>query len=236
MNVALITAAGRGSRMHQEIPKQFMPIKNKPLIIYTLEAFQNHPNIDGIIISCLNGWEKIMEAYVKQYKITKVKWIVSGGEGNNSQLSIRLALNELEKHCSLDDIVLIHDGNRALITQEIISDSIVTCKEKGSAIAVIPCNEVIVQTSDEQTSNHYLERDYLKRTQTPHTYTLGKLLWAHREAEKKNIEKMVATCDLMIQLGETIHFSIGSERNMKITTPVDIDIFEALLTTDENRK
>ena len=236
MNVALITAAGKGSRMHQEVPKQFMPIKNKPLVIYTLEAFQNHPNIDAIVISCLNGWEKIMEAYVKQYGITKVKWIVSGGEGNNGQLSIKLALDELAKHCSLDDIVLIHDGNRALVTQEIISDSIVTCREKGSAVAIIPCNEVIVETEDQQTSHHYLDRNNLKRTQTPHTYPLGKLLWAHEEAEKQHIERTVATCDLMIHLGETIHFSIGSERNIKITTPVDVDIFEALLTTTENGK
>lgn len=234
MNIALITAAGRGSRMHQDIPKQFMPIKNKPLIIYTLEAFQNHPNIDAIVVSCLNGWEMIMEAYAKQYNITKLKWIVSGGEGNNGQLSIRLALNELEKHCSPDDIVLVHDGNRALVTQEIISDSIVTCQKNGSAIAVIPCNEVIVETDNQTTSTHFLQRDCLKRTQTPHAYPLGKLLWAHNEAEKRNIEKTVATCDLMIRLGETIHFSIGSERNMKITTPVDVDIFEALLATDEN--
>lgn len=236
MNIALITAAGKGSRMHQEVPKQFMPIKNKPLIVYTLEAFQNHPNIDAIVISCLNGWENIMEAYVKQYSISKAKWIVSGGEGNNGQLSIKLALDELAKHCSLEDIVLVHDGNRALVTQEIISDSIVTCKEKGSAIAVIPCNEVIVETSDQQTSNHYLERNDLRRTQTPHTYPLGKLLWAHEEAAKQHIEKTVATCDLMIRLGETIHFSVGSERNMKITTPTDIDIFEALLATNENGK
>lgn len=234
MNIALITAAGKGSRMHQEIPKQFMPIKNKPLIIYTLEAFQNHPNIDAIIISCLNGWEMVMDAYVKQYNITKVKWIVSGGEGNNGQLSIRLALEELRKHCKDDDIVLVHDGNRALVTQEIISDSIVTCKNKGSAVAVVPCNEVIVETIDQETSNKFLERNNLKRTQTPHTYPLGKLLWAHEEAEKRHIEKTVATCDLMIMLGETINFSIGSERNMKITTPTDVDIFEALLMTKEN--
>ena len=106
MNIALITAAGKGSRMHQDIPKQFMPIKNKPLIIYTLEAFQNHPNIDAIIISCLNGWEVIMEAYVKQYHIDKVKWIVSGGEGNNGQLSIRLALKKMISYSFTTETVL----------------------------------------------------------------------------------------------------------------------------------
>lgn len=233
MNIALITAAGKGSRMNQEVPKQFMPIKNKPLIIYTLEAFQNHPNIDAIIIPCLRGWEQIMTAYVKQYNITKVKWIIDGGIGDNGQLSIKLALKELEKHCSKDDLVLVHDGNRALISEDIISDSIVTCREKGGAIAVIPCNEVIVKTEDNMSSNEFLNRNELKRTQTPHTYPLGKLLWAHEEAEKRGIEKTVATCDLMMLLGENIHFSIGSEKNMKITTPVDVEIFQALLSLDD---
>lgn len=230
MNIALVTAAGKGSRMHQEIPKQFMPIKNKPLIIYTLEAFERHPNIDSIIIPCLKGWEQIMTAYVKQYHISKVKWIIPGGD--NGQESIKLALDELAKTCSGEDTILIHDGNRALITEEIISDAIVTCHEKGNAVAVISCNEVIVKTDNQCDAKTFLNRDELKRTQTPHAFSLQKLLWAHEEARKRNITQTVATCDLMIQLGETIHFSIGSERNMKITNPIDVEIFEALLAVD----
>lgn len=232
MNIALITAAGRGSRMHQEVPKQFMPIKNKPLIIYTLEVFERHPNIDMIIIPCLCGWETIMQAYVKQYNITKVKWIVPGGD--SGQESIRLCLEELEKHCSKEDVVVVHDGNRALVSEEIISDAIVTCREKGNAVAVIPCNEVIVKTNNQMDSEEFLNRAELKRTQTPHAFSLGKMLWAHSEAEKRGIDDAVATCDLMMRLGEKIHFSIGSEKNMKITTPVDVEIFEALLTTNND--
>lgn len=228
MNVVIITAGGKGTRMHQEVPKQFMPIKNKPLIIYTLEAFQNHPNIDAILVSCLQGWEQIMEAYIKQYNITKVKWIINGAD--SSQASIYLAIQELKKYCSLDDTILIHDGNRPLISQDIISDSIVTCNQHGGAIAAIPCIEVVVKTTDHLTSNEFFDRNDLRRTQTPHAYPLGKLLWAHEEAVKNGIQNTVATCDLMLRLGETIHFSIGSEKNMKITTPVDIEIFEALLS------
>lgn len=233
MNVVIVTAAGKGSRMHQEVPKQFMPIKNKPLIIYTLEAFQKHPNIDAIIIPCLRGWEQIMTAYVKQYNINKAKWIIDGGVGDNGQLSIKLALDELKKHCSLDDLVLVHDGNRALISEEIISDSIVTCEKYGNSVAVVPCNEVIVKTDDQISSSQFLNRDELRRTQTPHTFPLKKMLWAHEEAEKRNIEKTVATCDLMMRLGETIYFSVGSEKNMKITTPVDVEIFEAILAVED---
>lgn len=235
MNIAIVTAAGKGSRMHQEVPKQFMPIKNKPLIIYTLEAFQNHPNIDMIVIPCLRGWEQIMEAYVKQYHITKAKYIIDGGIGDNGQLSIKLALKELEKHCSMDDLILVHDGNRPLISEEIISDSIVTCRAKGNAVASIPCNEVVVRTEDGESSQEFLNRDDLRRTQTPHTFPLHKMLWAHEEAEKIGIVKTVATCDLMMRLGETIHFSIGSEKNMKITTPADVGIFEALLNNNQDK-
>lgn len=228
MNVVIITAGGKGTRMHQEVPKQFLPIKNKPLIIYTLEAFQKHPNIDAILVSCLPGWEQIMGAYIKQYNITKVKWIIDSTD--SPQASLYLAVKELEKHCSLDDTVLIHDGNRPLISQDIISDSIVTCNQYGCAIAAIPCIEVIVKTLDQSTSNEFFDRNNLKRTQTPHAYPLGKLLWAHEEAVKCGIHNTVATCDLMLRLGETIHFSIGSEKNLKITTPVDTEIFEALLS------
>lgn len=235
MNIALITAAGKGSRMHQEIPKQFMPINNKPLIIYTLEAFEKHPNIDAIIIPCLRGWEQIMTAYVKQYHITKAKWIIDGGIGDNGQLSIQLALKQLSQTCSKDDLILVHDGNRPLVSQEIISDSIVTCQEKGNAVAVIPCNEVIVKSTNNTDSKEFLNREELKRTQTPHTFPLGKLLWAHEEAAKRNITKTVATCDLMMLLGESIHFSIGSEKNIKITTPSDVDILEALLSVNTDK-
>ena len=235
MNIVIVTAAGKGSRMKQEVPKQFMPIKNKPLIIYTLEAFQNHPNIDSIIVPCLHGWEQIMEAYIKQYNITKAKYIIDGGVGENGQLSIKLALNVIEKEFSKDDLIIVHDGNRPLISEEIISDSIVTCQTKGNAVASIPCNEVVVKTEDGETSCEFLNRDNLRRTQTPHTFPLHKMLWAHEEAEKRGIVKSVATCDLMMQLGEKINFSIGSERNMKITTPADVSIFEALLNSSQDR-
>lgn len=234
MNIALLTAAGRGTRMKQEIPKQFATINNKPLIIYTLEAFQRHPNIDAIIVPCLNGWEPILEAYAKQYKITKLKWIIPGGNGGNGPHSIYLGLKELQKHCSGDDVVLIHDGNRPLISNDVISNSIVTCKEKGSAVAVVPCNEVIVRTSNNETSNECLERDTLKRTQTPHTYPLEKLLWAYEQLENKKVENVVATCDLMIKLGEKVNFSLGSEKNIKITTPEDVELFKALSEGEDN--
>lgn len=120
MNIALLTAGGTGTRMHQDIPKQFLHVKNKPILIYTLEAFERHPSIDAIIVVGLERWIDIIWAYAKQFNITKLKWVVSGG--NTGHESIRNGLLELEKHCDISDVVMIHDGNRPMISPDIISD------------------------------------------------------------------------------------------------------------------
>lgn len=227
MNIALITAGGCGTRMKQDIPKQFINVNDKPVIIYTLEAFQKHPDIDAIIIACLSGWHEIMKAYIKQYHITKLKWIVEGGE--NGQQSIFNCLKKLKEECSREDIVVIHDGNRPLVSGEVISDCIVKCHLYGSGVACIPCTEATLETNDRNSSIKSISRDILVRTQTPHAFTLEKLLWAHEEAKKRNIKNTVATCTLMIELGEEIYLSAGSEKNFKITTMSDIEIFKALI-------
>lgn len=225
-NIVLLTAAGRGTRTNQDIPKQFLHINNKPLIIYTMEAFQRHPNIDSILVVCLDGWHEVLWAYAKQFNITKLKWVVSGGK--TGQESIKNGLYELKKHCKEDDIVMIHDGNRALISQDIITDSLVKCKEFGSAVAAIPCVEAVFKSSNGIDSDTHIPREELYRTQTPHTYPLKKILWAHEEAEKRNITNTTASCTLMNELGEKVYFSLGSEKNLKVTTVEDIEIFKAL--------
>lgn len=231
MNIALLTAAGSGSRMNQDIPKQFMHIDNKPLIIHTLEAFQKHPNIDAILVVCLDGWHDVLQAYSNQFNINKLKWIIPGGA--TGQESILNGLKCLEKECNDDDIVLIHDGNRALVSSDIISDSIAKCKIHGGAVAVIPCTEAVFRSEDQMSSKNSIPRENLFRTQTPHTYPLSKLLWAHEQAKEKNITNSVATCTLMVDLGEVIYFSKGSEKNIKITTVEDIDLFKSLLKSEK---
>ncbi len=230
MIAALLTAAGTGTRMGQDIPKQFMPVNNKPLIIYTMEAFQNHPAIDAIIVVTLPEWTSVLKAYANQYNITKLRWIVPGGA--TGQESIRQGLLTLGRELSPEDIVMIHDGNRCLVSSEIISDSIAVFHRHGSAVTAIPCVEAVFRSSDNgESSTISIDRELLFRTQTPHTYTLGKLLWAHEEAERRHITGTAATCTLMQQLGETVYFSKGSETNLKITTVDDMLIFEALLHT-----
>lgn len=232
MNIGMIIAGGRGVRMGQEIPKQFLSVNGKPVVAYTMEAFQKHPDIDVIAIVCVEGWESILTAYAREYGITKLKHIIHGGE--NGQTSIRNGLFELEKHYSADDLVLVHDAVRPLVSQDIISGCIATTRERGSAIVVIPCQEAMLRTDDQLSSGATYPRDNLKRTQTPQGFALGRLCEAHRRALAQGITNSVSSCTMMVELGETVYFCAGSEKNLKLTTPDDLDIFKALLTIERN--
>ena len=227
MNIALIIAGGSGARMHQSIPKQFLTVEERPVIVYTLEAFQRHAGIDAIAVVCIEGWENVLWAYASQFNITKLKHVIPGGK--NGQDSIRNGVYELEKHYSSDDVVLIHDAIRPMVSEEVISDCIVKTRENGCAIAVIPCAEAMVITQDSETSTECYPRDNLKRTQTPQGFTIGKICDLHRRALEVGITNSVASVTLMVEMGETVHFSAGSEKNIKLTTVEDIDIFKALL-------
>ena len=233
MNIGVIIAGGSGQRMHQEIPKQFMNVNDKPVIVYTLEAFERHPDIDEIWVVCLDGWHEILWAYAKQYKISKLKWIVSGGE--NGQGSIRNGVFEAEKRYGEDDILLIHDAVRPLVSQEILSDCIVKCRKYGSAVVTVPCNTVILKKKDELSSEEVVDRQELAVTQTPQAFPLHKLVWAHKEALKRGITNSVASCTLMTELGESVYFSVGAETNIKLTTQDDLMIFKALLAIQEQK-
>ena len=226
-NIALIIAGGSGARMHQSIPKQFLSVNERPVIIYTLEAFQRHADIDAIAVVCIEGWEQVLWAYAKQFNIEKLKYVVPGGK--NGQDSIRNGVFELEKHYGPEDIVLIHDSIRPMVSADIIAECIVKTKKFGCAIATILCAEAMLQTEDGLSSTGSYPRDHLKRTQTPQGFPLGKICDLHRRALEKGITNSVASCTLMIEMGEQVHFSMGSEKNIKLTTVDDIDIFKALL-------
>lgn len=227
MNIALIIAGGSGQRMHQDIPKQFLTVNERPVIIYTMEAFQKHPEIDAIAVVCLAGWEQVLQAYAKQFNITKLQYIVPGGQ--NGQDSIRNGLFELEKHFASDDLVLIHDAIRPMLSADIISDNLRVATQFGNAVTAIPCAEAMLQTEDGKVSTGSFSRDKLKRTQTPQTFKLGDICDLHRRALKAGITNSVASCTLMIEMGKQVYFSSGSEKNIKLTTLDDIDIFKALL-------
>ena len=226
-NIALLIAGGSGNRMGQSIPKQFLTVNERPVIVYTLEAFQKHPEIDSIAVVCIDGWQAVLQAYANQFNITKLEHIIPGGK--NGQDSIRNGVYELEKHFNSDDIVLIHDAIRPMVSADIISDCIRVTREKGNAITVIPCAEAMMQTEDGMVSVGSYPRDRFKRTQTPQGFKIGDICDLHRRALERGITNSVASCTLMIEMGEQVHFSIGSEKNIKLTTVEDIDIFKALL-------
>ena len=233
-NIALLTAGGVGNRMGQDIPKQFMTIEEKPIIIYTMEAFQNHPEIDAIAMVCLRGWEQVLQAYANQYRITKMKWIFPGGESN--QDSIYNGISGLKNAgCSDDDIVIVHDGVRPLISNEIISNNIAVCKEFGYAVTGLVCKEVIMEIKDGLVLPIPTPRERLARTQTPHTYHLGDLLDAHKRAKELGIGDTVAPCDMVAKIGEhSQHLVQGSEKNgLKLTRPEDVDIFKSLVKIEK---
>jgi len=230
MNIALLTAAGSGNRMGQDVPKQFMTIDNIPVIIYTLMPFQRHPEIDAIAVVCLKGWELFLESYARQWGVDKLKWIFPGGASN--QESICNGLKGLhENGCSDDDIILVQDGVRPLVNNRIISENIAACKQYGYAVTGLVCKEAIMQVKDNTLRDIEYAREELIRTQTPHTYRLGTLLKAHEEAAEKGIVNTIASCTLLAKTGiHDQHLVQGSERNgLKLTRPEDIELFQAMI-------
>lgn len=235
MNVALVIAGGTGSRMGQDIPKQFLNVFDKPIIIHTLLPFERHPDIDAIAVVCLDGWQTVLRAYAKQFSISKLKWIFDGG--GTGQESIRNGLFGLrDSGCQGGDVILVHDGNRPLLSAEIISSNIATCRKYGSAVTGIPCHEAIFVSAGGSIAEAIsIPREKLIRTQTPHTFSLKTLLEAHEEAKEKGIVNSVASCTLMAELGKGKMYMVpGSEKNIKITTLEDIAIFKALMSAEKD--
>ena len=183
-NIALIIAGGVGARMGQDIPKQFINVYDKPVLVYTMEAFQKHPDIDGIEVVCLEGWHEILKAYARQFGIAKLEGVVNGGK--NGQDSIRNGLLDIQsRHPEDDTIVLVHDAIRPMLSQEIISENIRVCREKGNAITVVPCTAAMLKTYDSECSEEQVPRDNLKITQTPQTFFLNEIVETHKEALEK---------------------------------------------------
>lgn len=234
MNIAIIIAGGSGSRMGQDIPKQFINVYDKPVLIYTLEGFQKHPQIDAIEVVCIDGWHDILRAYAKQFGITKLKWIVSGGK--TGQESIRNGVYNLEGKASPDDVIIIHDGIRPLVDDTVLSDVIVKCRQYGNAVTSLPYNEQIFVADDEISTVKYIPRETLRRVSTPQAYLFEKLDWAYHEAFEKEIgiHGSQYTNTMMVELGERLYFAAGSDKNIKLTTKDDLEMFKAYLKADKD--
>ncbi|HBS46429.1 MAG TPA: 2-C-methyl-D-erythritol 4-phosphate cytidylyltransferase [Paenibacillus sp.] len=234
MNIAIIIAGGNGNRMNQDIPKQFLNIYDKPIHIYTLEGFQKHPEIDEIGVVCLDGWHDILKAYAKQFNITKLSWVISGGD--TGQESIRNGVYNLDGRCHENDIVIIHDGIRPMVDESVLSDVLIKCEKYGNAVTSLPYNEQIFRIQDEISTCEYIPRETLRRVSTPQAYKYGKLLSAYQEAFSKGIGIYGSsyTNTMMVDLGETLYFAAGSDKNIKLTTKDDLEMFKAYLKSEKD--
>lgn len=226
MNIGLILAAGLDPGFRMDIPKQFVIVENRPIIVYTLQAFQSHSEIDKIVVSCLPGWQEMVKVYSKQFGITKMAEIVEGGF--DAQESSRRGLSWLRGICGPEDIVVIHDAIRPLVTDELISSSIDTCRRQGMGVAAVRSMDTIMITGDGVTGNKSISRYDIRRIQTPQAYRLGYLWEMHERALEKGICHCVDNNSVVAQLGETICFSKGSDFNIKINTVEDVEMFRAL--------
>lgn len=235
--IAVIVASGRGTRMGLDIPKQFVSIpieyngkviEEKEVLTYTLDAFQKHEMIDEIIVVTLEEYKEHVLDEANKYGITKLSKVVIGGE--MVQESIRNGIYSIDD-ASDDDIVIIHDGVRPLVDFDVLSDVINVCIEKGNAVTSLPYNEQIflINEDDENTTSKYINRDKLRRVSTPQAYKFNDILNAYHEAFEKEIGIYPPsyTNNMMVDLGYTLNFALGSEKNIKLTTPDDITTFKS---------
>ena len=236
MNVALIFAGGAGKRMNtKELPKQFLTLHGKPIIIYTLELFEEHPEVDGIVVVCLAGWIEYLQSQINKYRITKVKSIVSGGStGQESICKGIVAINELY---SGDDTVLVHDGVRPLISKELISENIRSVREYGNAISSAEVAETIMLNSDEHGCVESIaDRDTCRFAKAPQSFRVEDLLNAHMRAVKEGKTDFTDSACLMQYYGATLHLVKSNANNIKITTPTDYYLFRAIIESEENKQ
>ncbi|TCL42565.1 IspD/TarI family cytidylyltransferase [Harryflintia acetispora] len=235
MDIAIIIAGGSGHRMQQDIPKQFLNVYDKPVLVYTLEGFQRHPEIDAIEVVCLDGWHDILWAYAKQFNIDKLKWVVSGGA--TAQESIRNGVFNLKEVCTSDDIIVIHDGIRPMVDNGVLNDILIKCRQYGNAVTSLPYTEqIFVADDDEISTTRYIPRDMLRRVSTPQAYRFKKLLWAYEKAfaEGVGIQNSTYANTLMVDLGERLYLAAGSEKNIKLTTKDDLEMFKTYIKMEKD--
>ncbi len=239
MNIAVIFAGGTGQRMHTKSrPKQFLELNGKPIIVYTLELFDNHPDIDGIVVACLESWIPFLKKMLRKFEINKVVDIVAGGD--SGQQSIYNGLCAAEKYANAHaggggDIVLIHDGVRPLITEQTITDNINTAHERGNCITCVPATETFVVQQDDG-SLEIPDRDKSLIARAPQTFRLKDIIATHRKALADGKTNYIDSCTLMSHYGFRMNTIIGPMENIKITTPTDFFIFRAMVQVHENQQ
>ena len=233
MNIAVIFAGGTGSRMNTKSrPKQFLELHGKPIIIYTLEKFENHNMINGIVVVCLKNWIPFLESLLKKYNITKVTSIVPGGA--TGQDSIYNGLCEVERLYNSDSLVLIHDGVRPLVDEDTITENITCTQLNGNAITVAPAVETITIRENKNEVGKIIERSKCLLAKAPQTFVLEDIISIHRRSQKDNYTQAIDSASLVSHYGYKLYTVIGANENIKITTPADFFMFRAFMEAKEN--
>ncbi len=236
MNIAIIFASGKGTRMGSEIPKQFLEINGKPILIHTVELFQYHDDIDKIYISTLKDYIPYVEKLAENYKLTKVVSIIEGGE--TAQDSIYNALKKAESENDENSIVLLHDGVRPFVSLDVITANIEGVKKYGNAVTSIPAFETVMMSKDGIVIDGVTIRNETFIGQAPQSFYLKDIINAHEEIRKSEngYTNMVDACTILRTLGHDVHLVKGNRGNIKITTPEDVYTFKAFLQYKENEQ
>lgn len=229
MNVAIILAGGVGSRVGANRPKQFIEVLGRPVLAYTIERFEQHPDIDAIEIVCREGWEEYLQGLIDENGFTKVKWFAKGG--HTFQDSVISGINNLEGKIAEDDQILIHYGASPFVSDEIISDAIRVCKRHGNASPAMSQVYLAASRGDGVCTNEFVDRDQVMMLNSPQALRFGYAQWIYEEASRRDLLETTEphTTSLMFALGEKVYFSKSSTANIKITTADDLLMFEGYL-------
>lgn len=230
-NYVILLAGGVGKRMGADIPKQFMKVKDKPIIAYTIENFQKNDQIDSIVVVCVAEWKDYLKEIIEDYNLTKVKWITEGG--NTGHDSIRNGVFFLKDKLQQDDFIIVHDAVRPVLPQAAINEVIRVAHENGNASSSIACHPPIVYTEDFKSGIKDVDREHVMLTASPQVYRYDLALRCYEMAEKEDKHDFTFTSSLLIYYGKRVYFAQGTTSNIKITKKEDLALFEALLSVPE---
>lgn len=230
-NYVILLAGGVGKRMGSDIPKQFLEVAGKPIIVYSIENFQRNRQIDGIVVVCVREWIERLWEIVNRYSLSKVKWIIEGG--NIGHDSIRNGVFFLKDKIEDNDFVIVHDAVRPVLPQKAIDEVIRVAHDKGNASSSIACHPPIVYTDDFVSGIRDVDREHVMLTASPQAFRYSLALECYEQAERENYHNSTFTSSLLIHCGKRVFFAKGTTCNIKITTKEDLALFEALLNVPE---
>lgn len=232
MNYVILLAGGVGKRMGGEIPKQFIEVKGKPIIVYSIENFQRNPQIDKILVVCVSDWIDHLQRLIKKYSLTKVAWVIEGG--NTGHDSIRNGVFFLKDKIASNDFIIVHDAVRPILPQKAINEVLNVAHEKGNASSSIVCHPPIVYTEDHKSGIKDVDREHVMLTSSPQAYKYSIVLDCYTKAEQEDKHDFTFTSSLLIYYGKRVFFANGTTSNIKITKKEDLALFKALLDVPED--